>query len=82
MEKISKRSVKMFNGRLVFGEEPVHLTTHLIVTSLERQLRKQIRPPHPAIPLAWKRKSSGLHIIRVLFGDESWKRGQGKNRRS
>jgi hypothetical protein len=52
MEKNSERSAKMFNDKLVFGEGPVYLTPHLIVISLERQLRKQIRPPHPAIPLA------------------------------
>jgi hypothetical protein len=74
MEKNSERSAKMFNDKLVFGDGPVYLTTHLIVTSLERQLR----PPHPAIPLAWKRKSSGLHIIRVFFWDKSWQRGKEK----
>jgi hypothetical protein len=43
MEKNSERSAKMFNDRQVFGEGPVYLTAHLIVNSLERQLRKQIR---------------------------------------
>jgi hypothetical protein len=56
MEKISERSAKMFNDMLVFGDGSVYLTTHLIVTSLERQLRKQIRPPHPAMP--WPRKEN------------------------
>jgi hypothetical protein len=46
MEKISERSAKMLDDRKVFGEGPVYLTTHLIVTSLERQLRKQIRHHH------------------------------------
>jgi hypothetical protein len=78
MEKKSERSAKMFNDRLVFGDGSVCLPAHLIVTSLERQLRKQIRPPHPAIPLAWKRKSSGLHITRVFLGDEFWQRGMEK----
>jgi hypothetical protein len=70
----------MFNDRLLFGEGPVYLTAHLIVTSLERQLRKQIKLPHPAIPLAWKKKSSGLHITRVCLGDEFWQRGKEKQK--
>ncbi len=70
----------MFNDRLVLSDGSVYLTKYLIVTSLERQLRKQITPTHAAISLAWKKKSSGLHIIRVFSGDEFWQRGKEKQK--